>query len=89
MFFRLEYTDRNFDLVFIPMARHAIAFAYYQEMQGQLQGIDRSMLELEMTLYPLLEMYYRKLAALTEPAFEPEALTSRSRWCFLSAERCP
>lgn len=82
MFWKLEFTDRTLTWIDLPMANYRRAWAIYQDLRSHLAGIDTTMIELEPTLHPIARHHYQAIASLTLPTFDPDDLTSRSRWEF-------
>ena len=82
--FRLDYQDGDFTLVFpLPIKESRKVAVYHQELRGAVAGLHVWPEDLDSKLYPLLKIYYHKIAVFFE--INPDQLTQESRHHFFIA----
>lgn len=82
MFQRIDFHGGYFELVSLPMARHQRCLEYRNLLREALGNNFYWIPEMDGSLYQEFAPYYRKIAELTEPAFDPDHLLPLSRHRF-------
>lgn len=90
-YWRLDFTDRDFKLIFpcqIPLTRHGIVRAYHLELLKAVQNLTvwpppDDFDEDSWDLYPDFSLYYQKVMSLVDTSINCDRLLPSSRHLFL------